>query len=187
MKVSPVSIGCVHLSHGEFNAVFGCPSESLKTILSNGLPMPECFVVPDTFHHQGTSLIAIEFPFYHFLFIQGGLQHGKKFRVIGSKDACDRVHEMLRVTLLGPTDAEMKRWKVNKRVREMLRTDLDYLALKNAGGRILNIDDMIDFVHYDDQGKALLCGEGDARRAVRHHIRPRPLQVDQRHFWTCRR
>ncbi|MCB0220772.1 MAG: cyclic nucleotide-binding domain-containing protein [Chrysiogenetes bacterium] len=160
MKVSPVSIGCVHLSHGEFNAVFGCPSESLKTILSNGLAMPECFVVPDTFHHQGTSLIAIEFPFYHFLFIQGGLQHGRKFRVIGSKDACDRVHEMLRVTLLGPTDAEMKRWKVNKRVREMLRTDLDYLALKNGEGRILNIDDMIDFVHYDDQDKALLCGEG---------------------------
>ena len=168
MKLSPVSIGCVHLAHEKFNAIFGCPSEALKTILSNGLAMPSVFVVPDSFHHQGTSLIAIEFPFYHFLFIQGGLQQGRKFRVIGSEDACERVHEMLRVTLLGPTDAEMKRWKVNKRVREMLRTDLDHLALKAPDGRILQIDDMIDFVHYDESGKALLGGEGEDATWAKH-------------------
>lgn len=159
MKSTPIQTGCVHLSHGEsFNAIFGCPSEVLKTILSQGHAMPDTIVLPDTFHHHGVSLIALEFPFYHFLFIQNALAEGRCFRVIGTREGCERVAEMLRVTLLGPTDAEMKRWKINKRVREMLRAELDYLALKHPDGRVRQVSgDLIEFVHYDAGDTAVLC------------------------------
>ncbi|MEW6778194.1 MAG: cyclic nucleotide-binding domain-containing protein [Bdellovibrionota bacterium] len=167
MEISPVQTGCVHLQRGSFSAIFGCPSEILKTVLSKKLPVPECVVLPDTTHHGGVSLVALEFPFYHFLFIQGGLSQGRKYRVIGTKAACDRMREMLRVTLLGPTDAEMKHWKINKNVRETLRVDLDYLALKDKDGHILQIDDMIDFVTYDQTGTALLHAEGEEALYVR--------------------
>ncbi len=167
MRITPVQAGCVHLSRGPFNAIFGCPSEILKTILANKLAMPSCIVLPDTFHHNGVSLVAAEFPFYHFLFIQGALAKGRKFRIVGTREACDRVREMLRVTLLGPTDAEMKHWKVGKRVREMLRVDLDYLALKGADGHVLQIDEMVDFVAYDASGTALLMPDEDEPLYVR--------------------
>ncbi len=101
MKISPLPQGCVHLSRGPFNAIFGCPSEILKRILAKQLAMPECVVLPDNFHHEGVSLVAVEFPFYHFIFMQGALGQGRKFRIIGSKKNCDRVREMLRVTQRG--------------------------------------------------------------------------------------
>jgi CRP-like cAMP-binding protein len=130
-------------------ALLGCPPEILKYILKKGLPMPQTIVLPETFHAGGHSQIAIEFPFYHFLFIQQGLASGRRYRLIGTEKQCRQVADLLRVTLLGPDYDEMVAWGVKKSTAKMLRTEADYLAIKNPShGNPFKLEEVIEFVHY---------------------------------------
>ncbi len=167
MRLTHVAPGCVHLQRGELAVLFGCPNEILKVILQKQLQMPSAIVLPDTFHKDGSSLVAVEFPFYHFVFIQGALAKGRKMRIFGTRSQCDRVREMLRVTLLGPTDEEMKAWKVAPSIRKYLRAELDHLAVKNADGSVKQIDEFIDFVEFDRTGTATLIADDDNPLCVR--------------------
>ncbi len=167
MRLTNVAPGCVHLQRGELAVLFGCPNEILKVILQKKLTMPSAIVLPDTFLKDGSSLVAVEFPFYHFVFVQGALAKGLKMRIFGTRSQCDRVCEMLRVTLLGPTDEEMKAWKVAPSIRKYLRTELDYLAVKNADGSIKQIDDFIDFVEFDRTNTAPLVVDEDNPLSIR--------------------
>lgn len=167
MQLTNVAPGCVHLKRGDLTVLFGCPNEILKVILQKKLTMPSAIVLPDTFHKDGSSLVAVEFPFYHFVFVQGALASGRKMRIYGTRSQCNRIREMLRITLLGPTDEEMRAWKVPPSVRKYLRADLDYLAVKHADGSIRQIDDFIDFVEFQGSHAALLIDDEDNPLYVR--------------------
>ncbi len=167
MRLTDVAPGCVHLQRGDLAVLFGCPNEILKVILQKKLTMPSAIVLPDTFHKDGSSLVAVEFPFYHFVFVQGALAKGLKMRIYGTRSQCNRVREMLRVTLLGPTDEEMKAWKVAPSIRKYLRTELDHLAVKNADGSIKQIDEFIDFIEFDRTNTAPLVVDEDNPLSIR--------------------
>lgn len=162
MNVIQVVPGCHTLNFPQGNALFGCPPEILKHLIQRNLPLPDVIVLPDTFHRFGISQVAVEFPLYHFLFVQQGLAKGRRMKIVGTPSQCDRIAKLMRITLLGPSDEEMKRWGVSKPVREMLVRELDWLVLKNAQGEILQVHHLFDFVYLDSEGTEWVNLYGEA-------------------------
>jgi CRP-like cAMP-binding protein len=94
--------------------------------------------------------MAFEFLGYWFLFIDQGYQLGKKFRVLGTREMCERLYDILRITLLGPGRSEMKKWGLSKSRIDTLAKMADGMAVKRAGS-ILQIEDLFEFVHMPDE------------------------------------
>jgi hypothetical protein len=136
------------------NILFGCPPEVLKRILSSHLPMPDTIVLPEKLHHLHSSQASLEFPLYHFLFVQRGLERSRRFQVLALAEQCERLIEMLRVTVVGPTDQEMTKAGTPAAVAREIHAETTYMALKNPamGGKPYRIQEMIDF-------RALPAGE----------------------------
>ncbi|MBT4287804.1 MAG: hypothetical protein HOD92_10740 [Deltaproteobacteria bacterium] len=136
------------------NILIGCPPEILKALLKYHLPMPDTIVIPGTLYKNASSQACLEFPFYHFLFIQQGLARGKKLKVYAEKSTCVKLVDMLRVTLLGPNEKEAleveEKFNVPKesdkqKIKQIIN-ETRYLALKKKNGDIYSIDDMIEFI-----------------------------------------
>jgi len=170
-KIMP---GAVLYSTSLGGVLIGCPPEVLKTLLSQHLPMPNQVVIPETLIRGNSSQACLEFPFYHFLFIQQGLAQGKKFRVFGSPETLDRLQQTLRVTLLGPTleeamaceermglvsalDAE----KVQAWVKESAA-----LALKGKDGHVLQVEELVEFIPFDVGEEVEVFGAVEDQPAV---------------------
>ncbi len=149
MRITPVVPGCFHLEGPQTSALLGSPPEILKVLLKQKKKIPHAGILPDVSHINGVSQMAFEFLGYWFLFIDQGYQNGKKFRILGSRDMCDRLREILRITLLGPSLAEMKKWGLSKGRAEMLARMSDGLALKKAGV-ILQVEDLFEFIPFPE-------------------------------------
>lgn len=139
------------------NILIGCPPEILKVLMINHFPMPDTIVIPGTLHKFNSSQACLEFPFYHFLFIQQGLARGKKFRVLAKKNICKKLDEMLRVTLVGPTleeamNSEKKLkipQKLNRTKIKQLVKETEFLAPKNQEGNNYSMGEMIEFIPFE--------------------------------------
>ena len=135
------------------NILIGCPPEILKALLKDHLPMPDTIVVPGTLHKYFSSQACLEFPIYHFLFVQQGLARGGKLKVYAKTHVCKALAEMLRVTLLGPNLEEVleseKRLhlspETNREKIEQVFKETHFLALKAQDGDILPVESIVDF------------------------------------------
>ncbi len=132
------------------NVLLGCPPEILKRILAASLPMPDTVVVPEKLHHFHSSQASLEFPLYHFLFVQRGLERKRKFQVLANAKQCDGLAEMLRVTVVGPNAEEMVKAGVPADLAKELFQETEHLALKKPGGKAAYaIREMINFLPID--------------------------------------
>ena len=129
------------------NILFGCPPEVLKRILSSHLPMPDTIVVPEKLHHYHSSQASLEFPLYHFLFVQRGLDRERRFQVVALPEQCKGLAELLRVTVVGPTDKEMASAGTPAAMAKELFGETTYMCLKNPtnGGKPYRVEEMINF------------------------------------------
>lgn len=128
------------------NILFGCPPEILKRILASHLPMPDTVVVSETLHNYNSSQASLEFPLYHFLFVQRGLERKRRFQVVATPSQCEGIPELLRVTVVGPTDKEMIKAGTSKKLAKEIYQETHYLSLKNqATGKPFAIKEMINF------------------------------------------
>jgi len=172
--------GAVLYSTSLGGVLIGCPPEVLKSLLSQHLPMPNQVVIPETMLRGHSSQACLEFPFYHFLFIQQGLAQGKKFKVLGHPETLDRLQETLRVTLLGPSleeslAAEAKMGltpKLDASKVEAWVKEASFLALKGKDGHVLQVEELVEFIPFcvgdqvevfeavDDQPSVTLKREG---------------------------
>lgn len=153
-KASKSDIQLHNLTEGAFlfcspqgNILFGCPPEILKRILSSHLPMPDTVVIPEVLFHHHSSQASLEFPLYHFLFVQRGLERKRRFQVVANAKQCDGLSELLRVTVVGPTEKEMiSAGTPNKRAAEIYQ-ESTYMSLKNPdnGNKPFSISEMINF------------------------------------------
>ena len=133
------------------NILFGCPPEILKRILSLHLPMPDTVVIPEKLFHHHSSQASLEFPLYHFLFVQRGLERKRRYQVVANPKQCQGISELLRVTVVGPMEAEMvKAGTPKKRAAEIFQ-ETYYMCLKNPenGGKAFEIPEMINFFPLD--------------------------------------
>lgn len=136
------------------NILIGCPPEILKVLMTKHLPMPDSIVVPGTLHKFNSSLACLEFPFYHFLFIQQGLARGKKFKVFAKKTVCKKLKEMLRVTLLGPRYEEAIGVELGLNIKPVLSkrkikqviAEAQALAPRNRKGKPYKMTEMVQFI-----------------------------------------
>ncbi|HUJ73377.1 MAG TPA: MBL fold metallo-hydrolase [bacterium] len=139
------------------NVLFGCPPEILKRILAANLPMPDSVVLPETLHHQHSSQASLEFPLYHFLFVQRGLERRRLFQVVAYPQQCDALAEMLRVTVFGPSEKEMVQCGTEPSLARELWQEADAMALKKPGGkRSYTIREMINFLPARDGARVPL-------------------------------
>ncbi len=150
MKITSVAPGCYHLEGPTSCALLGSPPEILKALLKQKKKIPHVGLLPDISHKNGVSQMAFEFLGYWFLFIDQGYQLGKRFRVLGTRKMCEKLYDILRITLLGPSRDDMKRWGLNKNRIDMLAKMAEGMAIKK-GKRILQIEDLFDFVHMPEE------------------------------------
>src|SRR5581483_7291398 len=150
MQISSVVPGCYHVEGPSTCALLGSPPEILKALLKQKKKVPHVGVLPDISHKNGVSQMAFEFLGYWFLFVDQGYQMGKKFRVLGTREMCERLYDILRITLLGPGRSEMKKWGLSKTRIDTLAKMADGMAVKR-GGSILQIEDLFEFVHMPEE------------------------------------
>lgn len=150
MQINAIVPGCYHLEGPTTSALLGSPPEILKTLLKQKKKIPHVGILPDVTHKNGVSQMAFEFLGYWFLFIDQGYQKGEKFRVLGTKGACARLYDILRITLLGASRAEMKKWGLSKSRIDTLADMAEGMAIKR-GKDILQIEDLFEFVHLPEE------------------------------------
>jgi hypothetical protein len=75
---------------------------------------------------------------------------GKKFRVLGTRKMCEKLYDILRITLLGPGRAEMKKWGLSKSRIDMLGDMADGMAIQK-GGKVVPVEDLFEFVYLPDE------------------------------------
>ncbi len=136
------------------NILIGCPPEILKVMLNKHVPMPDTIVIPGTLHKFNSSLACLEFPFYHFIFIQQGLARGKRFKIYAKKSICTKLKEMLRVTLIGPNYDEIINVesklkvpsKLSKKKAKQIVAETEFLAPKKKNGKPYKMNEMVEFI-----------------------------------------
>ena len=133
MQISNIAPGCYHLEGPNDSAVLGSPPEILKLLLKQKKKIPHVGILPDHPHKNGVSQMAFEFLGYWFLFIDQGYQLGQKFRILGTKRMCEKLYDILRITLLGPSRNEMKKWGLSKSRVDILANLAEGMAVKRKG------------------------------------------------------
>jgi len=158
MKVTSLTTGCHFASTSVGGFFFGCVSESLKFRSKAGLA--DCkylgVFLPDTTHARGVNNMAVEFNVFDFLFNGGGFTEGRKLMFIGTPEQLRHTRELLRITVLPPTEREAEIWA--KRHEEnyswyqaILKSCQTFLLKRD--GRALEIDELVEFVPFDNDGK----------------------------------
>ena len=128
------------------NILFGCPPEVLKRILASHLPMPDTVVVAGKLHHFHSSQASLEFPLYHFLFVQRGLERQRRFQVVATDQQCKGLEQLLRVTVVGPSEEEMTKAGTERSLAKDLYQETTHLSLKSPKtGKPFKISEMVNF------------------------------------------
>ena len=153
--LTPLS-GCCIAQTGAGEIQFGAPSDIIKLLQKKNIVIPSIIVLPDEFFSYGTTQASIEFPLYSFLFIKQGLFKNEKFTLIGTTEQLKRVKKVLQLTLLGPTDKQLKDWKIPN--PSSIRKELNFMALKKPEtGKSAKLSDIIQEVAFK-KGKAVFNG-----------------------------
>ncbi|MBM4302278.1 MAG: cyclic nucleotide-binding domain-containing protein [Deltaproteobacteria bacterium] len=113
-------------------------------------PMPTTVVLPANFFWLEEVQAELEFPLYHFLFFRGGFFQGEKLKIIGTADQIDRTRQLLRLTLLGPDESLMRKWRIPQQEMARQLAIINHFALKRQDGSIAEVDDLVEFIYFMD-------------------------------------
>lgn len=139
--------GCCIAETSAGSIQFGSPSDIIKLLQIKKIDIPSIIVLPDDFFAFGINQASIEFPLYYFLFVQQALVNNQKFTIVGTPSQIKRVKQILYLTLLGPTDKQLKQWKIKN--AKQIRKELNFLALRKPGAsRSANLEDIIQDIPF---------------------------------------
>ncbi len=142
--------GCRIVADDDNVILFGQPPEVLKGILQAGVRPFDTLVLTDQRERDGSLLNHLEFPFYYFLFVANGLAEGRRLRLVGSAEAISQQIRLLRLTLLGPTEAEFERWGTPDALRREWLDVADELALSDDDGNAIPIEDFFELTPFHE-------------------------------------
>lgn len=131
LQVYPVMEGAILLDSSASSFLFGAPTEILKAILSQKLRFPNTIVLPEQLSAKGCTQGAIEFLYFYYLFIYGGMEKQGRLRIVGSSKQCKILEEVMRLALLGPTVEELCEQGVEVEMAKQLEKELFYMAMTN--------------------------------------------------------
>jgi CRP-like cAMP-binding protein len=157
LTVDEMMVGCFLVEIEDETIIFGSPPEIIKVLMTKGKPMPTTVVLPANFFWLEEVQAELEFPLFHFLFFRGGFFQGEKLKVIGTADQIERIRQILRLILLGPDESLMRKWRIppQEMARQLVITQ--HFALKKQEGSIAEVDDLVEFIYFED-GKMELKG-----------------------------
>ncbi|MBF0280112.1 MAG: hypothetical protein HQM13_20100 [SAR324 cluster bacterium] len=157
MRLHPVMEGSILLESTGGCALFGCPSEVLKEILEKKLPIPHTVVLPEMLHKGQSSQAAIEFLFFYYLFFYNGIEKHGKFRIFATHSQCRNLKEAMRIAILGPSEKEMRKGGMTKRLAEQLSRELYYLAPPNPQTNLpYDMEEMFEWNILSKNSKGIL-------------------------------
>jgi CRP-like cAMP-binding protein len=157
LPITEVMLGCFLVEIEDEAIIFGSPPEIIKVLITSGKPMPTTVVLPEHFFWLEEVQVDLEFPLFHFLFFRGGFSQGEKLKVIGTADQIERIRQLLRLTLLGPDERRMRKWRIPPQEMARQLAITNHFALKKQQGSIADIDDLVEFIFFKD-GKTELKG-----------------------------
>ncbi len=137
------------------SVLFGQPPEVLKGLLLAGINNFDTIVLPDIKEKSGSLTNSLEFPLYFFLFVSKGLEEGRRLNLVGEATDISHALRLLRITLLGPTRPELEGWGTEPALRDEWLAAACELALKDADGRIIPVEDFFNIVPFE-QGVAAI-------------------------------
>lgn len=147
MSLIQITPGVAVYQTNEYNILFGCPPEVIKHLMLKGVKPARVIVLPDTTYRFDVLQNCTEFPLYSFLFVEGGLGRGEKLTIVGSARHLKANRELLRLTLLGPTQAQYEALGPNPWFDELYR-EARALSVKGSDGQELGIDELVNFVPF---------------------------------------
>ncbi|KAG5189641.1 hypothetical protein JKP88DRAFT_197392 [Tribonema minus] len=168
IKVTALPRGGIYVPTAAGPLQIGIPPETIKDSMALGLAMPQYFVMPpDSFHRElgsglGINVAEFEFPAYYNFFLR---KRTIKL-VVGSLETERRLRIVLQETLFGPVhidpDVDFSQ-AVPRAARPNLAAESDYFRMFD--GKVLTLDSLVQFVHFDAAGVVTIEGEGDYRGA----------------------
>jgi CRP-like cAMP-binding protein len=146
LVVSKPADGSRVVQFGDDSLLFGQPPEVLKGLLLKAIPTFNTLVLIDSKEKDGSLLNNIEFPLYFFLFMSNGLAEGKKLNLVGTPEDISRVFRLLRLTLLGPTEAELDKWATPGLLKREWLGASRYLALKDEHQNVRDVESFFNVI-----------------------------------------
>ena len=128
--------------------LIGQPPEVLKGLLRNHIDSFDTLVLTDVKEKDGSVLNSLEFPFYFFLFVANGLAEGRKINLVGSEQDISHALRLLRLTLNGPSRAELDQWQTREGLKEEWLAVSDTLALSDKTGQTIPIEDFFNLAPF---------------------------------------
>lgn len=111
--------------------LLGQPPEVLKGLLIHNISNFDTLVLCDSQEKDGSLLNNLEFPLYFFLFVAKGIEQGRLLNLVGEAEDISRALRILRLTLLGPTEAELDKWGTDEKLKKEWLGASKKLALKD--------------------------------------------------------
>lgn len=130
--------------------LIGQPPEVLKGLLRAQVPAFDTLVLSDVREKDGSLVNNLEFPLYYFLFVAGGMAEGRRLKLVGDEIALSQAMRLLRLTLLGPTEAELDAWETEPALKQEWLSVARHLALRGADGAPLEVEDFFELITFED-------------------------------------
>lgn len=147
--------GGILLQTSSGNIQFGIPPETIKDTMAMEGGVPGTYVVPHYMFDitKGIALADIEFPIYFNFFIKKS-----KTRIVCSEDQQQRLKTVLAEALFGPQEIDLKdEFPAGEATPGFpdLKNEINHFRKLPLGSkRELEFDDLLEFIIFDDSGKA---------------------------------
>ena len=142
--------GCRIVTDDTDTVLFGQPPEVLKGLLREKITHFETLVLTDIREKNGSLLNNLEFPLYFFLFIARGLAEKRKLNLIGHPEAISHAMRLLRFTLLGPSRAELDKWRTDDALKQEWLDVSEALAIKDDKGKVVPVEDFFNLIPFEN-------------------------------------
>ena len=148
--VSRPATGARVVTAGDEVVLFGQPPEVLKGLMLTRTSPFTAVVLSDVRERDGKLTNNLEFPLYFFLFVTGAFFRGERLALVGDEISISHALRLLRLTLLGPTAAELDCWGTDEALKKEWLRVAEELALKNDEGEIVDIEGFFDIRPFTD-------------------------------------
>jgi hypothetical protein len=128
--------------------LIGQPPDIVKGLLRKGIVRFDTLVLPDVREHDGSLLNNLEFPLYAFLFVAKGLADNRRLNLVGDDSAISQALRLLRITLIGPTPAELDAWATENGLKQEWLDTAHELSLRYPDGRVMPVEDFFNLVPF---------------------------------------
>lgn len=142
--------GCKIVQWNDQTFLFGQPPEVVKGLRRHDVTTLNTLVLLDTKERQGVLLNSLEFPLYFILFMTDNVQPDQRINLVGERGDIYQAIEILRLTLLGPTEQELNLWETDHHLKQEWLNANKAFAFKDSNGEVRNIESFFNIFAFEN-------------------------------------